>query len=165
MNILRQHAEQFIKATAGRISAVSNRLQIGSVLTNQVALRAGGCDLFGTEFGEKVIEEERSLLSSGINRIGEIEQTKDKAGNLFWGTHSRILISDSAGLTTGILGIRQDITEIKIAEQLSMRRADQLQTIADIACEATGTLDVNELLKKAVNRSVTGFGFYHSSIS
>ena len=167
LNILLANTPEqiYIKNTAGEYQRVSQSFAdwVGISRPDDIAGKTDA-DLFGTEFGEKVFEEERTLLSSGINRIGEIEQTKDKAGNLFWGTHSRILISDSAGLTTGILGIRQDITEIKIAEQLSMRRADQLQTIADIAREATGTLDVNELLKKAVNLIRDRFGFYHSSI-
>ncbi len=44
------------------------------------------------------------------------------------------------------------------------RRANQLQTAAEIAREASGTLDLNALLNRAVNLIRDRFGFYHSSI-
>ncbi len=155
----------YIKNAAGEYQRVSQSFAdwVGIPSPDDITGKTD-LEIFGAEMGQQIFEVERALLAAGINQIGEIEQIKDKAGKLSWGTHSRILLSDSAGLTTGILGIRQDITDIKVAEQLSLRRADQLQTIADIARESTGTLDVNELLKKAVNLIRDRFGFYHASI-
>jgi GAF domain-containing protein len=54
--------------------------------------------------------------------------------------------------------------ELINAEELAQRRAEQVLTAAEIARDATGTLDVKTLLEKAVELVRERFGFYHASI-
>jgi GAF domain-containing protein len=56
------------------------------------------------------------------------------------------------------------MTTFKQAEELSVRRAAQLRTSAEIARDTAGTLELNELLLKSVNLVRERFGYYHSSI-
>ena len=46
----------------------------------------------------------------------------------------------------------------------AQRRSAQLQIAAEIARDASGTLDLNELLRKAINLVRERFGFYHASV-
>lgn len=50
------------------------------------------------------------------------------------------------------------------ARQESERRAIQLQTAAEIARDTTGTLALDELLKRAINLVSERYGFYHAAI-
>jgi len=52
---------------------------------------------------------------------------------------------------------------INLLEETS-RRANQLETAAEIAAQATSTLDTAALLNRAVNLISDRFGYYHSSI-
>jgi GAF domain-containing protein len=53
---------------------------------------------------------------------------------------------------------------MKISENEAKLRADEILTAAEIAREASSTLNIDELLSKAVNLVRDRFGFYHSSI-
>lgn len=55
------------------------------------------------------------------------------------------------------------IENIGLLEETS-RRANQLETAADIAQQSSSTLDTDALLNRAVNLIRERFGFYHSSI-
>ncbi len=55
------------------------------------------------------------------------------------------------------------LENIDLLEETS-RRANQLETAADIAAQATSTLDTDALLNRAVNLIRDRFGFYHVSI-
>ena len=46
----------------------------------------------------------------------------------------------------------------------AQRRSGQLQIAAEIARDASGTLDLEELLRKAINLVRERFGFYHASV-
>ena len=46
----------------------------------------------------------------------------------------------------------------------AQRRSAQLQIAAEIARDASGTLDLDELLRKAINLVRERFGFYHASV-
>ena len=55
------------------------------------------------------------------------------------------------------------IQNITLLEETS-KRANQLETAADIARQSSGTLDTDQLINRAVNLIRDRFGFYHSSI-
>ena len=52
---------------------------------------------------------------------------------------------------------------INLLEETS-RRANQLETAAEIAAQASSTLDTDALLNRAVNLIRDRFGYYHASI-
>ncbi|KAA3643466.1 MAG: GAF domain-containing protein [Chloroflexi bacterium] len=55
------------------------------------------------------------------------------------------------------------IRSVRLVEE-SQRRASQLQTAADIAREASTSLDLDELLRQAVYLVLERFNFYHASV-
>ncbi len=79
-----------------------------------------------------------------------------------WRPRSRC--GDPRGDAAGILAIIEDITEFRKAEQIATRRTDQMRTVSEIARDATSTLDLDDLLTKAVNYVRDRFGFYHASV-
>lgn len=71
--------------------------------------------------------------------------------------------SDLQRLTTLSAQAASSIQNIRLVEETT-RRANQLATAAEIAREASATLDAQLLLDRAVNLIRERFGFYHASI-
>jgi GAF domain-containing protein len=63
-----------------------------------------------------------------------------------------------------VLGIRNDISQQKRAEQVAQRRADQLLAASEIARETSQALQLSELLDRAANSIQERFDFYHTAI-
>lgn len=66
-------------------------------------------------------------------------------------------------LTTMSSQIASVVNGARILEE-SHRRSVQLQTAAEIAKESSGTLEIDELLKNAINLIRDRFNFYHASV-
>ncbi|MCS7010596.1 MAG: GAF domain-containing protein [Anaerolineales bacterium] len=71
--------------------------------------------------------------------------------------------SDLRFLTTLSAQVAGTIYNIRLVEE-SRQRALQLQTAAEIARDISATLDINEVLAKAVNLIRERFNFYHAAI-
>lgn len=120
-------------------------------------------DLMARELADQFFREEQAVMNSGEAEIGLV-QYHVVDGQELWTHTSRIPIRTLQGEPYGLLIIQRDVTELKRAEALSQRRAEQVLTAAEIARDTTGTLDVDVLLGKAVNLVRERFGFYHASI-
>lgn len=109
-------------------------------------------------------DEENSILETrqSVTRIDEKHDVAGKAQA--WFLTSKIPMLSSEGEIAGLLGIERDITDLKRTEELAKTRASQLQTAAEIARDASTSLDVGELLNKAINLVRDRFGFYHASV-
>jgi PAS domain S-box-containing protein len=121
-------------------------------------------ELMGDESGLQTYKEEQDLIISGEVQLKNIKKEISKEGNDLWYLHSKLPIFEKDGQTVGIFGIIRDITDMKKTEILVEQRAQELLTASEIARDTTGTLEVDELLTKAVNLIRDRFGFYHSSI-
>lgn len=121
-------------------------------------------DLIERSAAEKTFLEERMVMTLGKPEIGLIQHKTGPSGAETWADISQIPIRTSSGDPYGLLVIQRDITALKQAEELSQRRAGQVLTAAEIARDATGTLDVDALLQKSVNLVRERFGFYHASV-
>jgi PAS domain S-box-containing protein len=119
-------------------------------------------DLFDRDTAEKNFRDEQSVMNLGKPEIGLIQSSISQSGREIWTHVTRMPIRTPSGDPYGLLLIQRDITELKQAESLSERRAGQLLTAAEIARDATGTLDLNTLLQKSVNLVRERFGFYHA---
>ncbi|NPV75940.1 MAG: GAF domain-containing protein [Anaerolineae bacterium] len=121
-------------------------------------------ELQGQEIGARIYQEEQDFLLSGETRASSVEKFTDEDGNETYRLTSHIAMRDEGGITVGLLGISRDITEMKKTEQLAQHTANQLLTASEIARDTAGTLQLEELLSKAVNLILSRFDFYHSSI-
>lgn len=121
-------------------------------------------DLFADENGLAQHEWDIDVIASAQPSIGVIEEKKHANGEMTWEWISRIPLLDGAGRVAGLLGISQDITDLKNTELISRRRAQQLQTASEIARDTTGSLEPQLILKNAVNLIRQRFDFYHASV-
>lgn len=121
-------------------------------------------DIFPGEDGLARHEWDMDIIMTATPAIGMIEEKKDKDGTTRWEWTSRIPLYTSAGAPAGLLGISQDITDLKNTELLSRRRAQQLQTASEIARDTTGSLETKLILKNAVNLIRERFDYYHASV-
>ncbi|GAP06289.1 MAG TPA: PAS domain S-box protein [Anaerolinea thermolimosa] len=120
-------------------------------------------DLFTQEEASSAYEIEQTVFASNQPRLGDVEQVMHD-GTPRWDLVSRIPVLNFAGEATGLLVIRRNITEMVRAETVARERAEQIRTTAEIARDAAGILDLDELLGKAVNLIRERFGFYHASV-
>jgi PAS domain S-box-containing protein len=121
-------------------------------------------DAVGIPENDERLQADREVISSGKAQMGIVEQEVTPDGATTWSLVTRIPLTYSDGASAGMLGIARDITGLKVTEEIAQRRAGQLLTAAEIARDTSGTLDMSEMLAKAVNLVRERFGFYHSSI-
>lgn len=121
-------------------------------------------DLMPRDAADKIFRSDQAVMILRKPQIGIIEQLTSETGEETWIHSSRIPIQTASGDPYGLLTILRDVTDLKQAEALSHRRAEQLLTAAEITRDTTGTLDINELLQKSVNLVRERFGYYHASI-
>ncbi|HWQ05516.1 MAG TPA: GAF domain-containing protein [Longilinea sp.] len=120
--------------------------------------------IMGTETGQESFDEEKRVIETGQPIIDQVEKLVDAHNNENWRLISKMPLFDSDGNPLGLLGISRDITAVKKAEELAQVRAQRLMTTSEIARDTSGLLDLEVLLKNAVNLVLDRFGFYHASI-
>ncbi len=153
-----------IKDTDGRyIRASESIAQIYNTSTDAIIGKTD-FDLQDRDTAEKIFREEQMVMNVGKPEIGLIQRSVSPAGKEIWTDTARLPIRTASGDPYGLLLIQRDITELKQAEALAQRRAEQVLIAAEIARDATGTLDIKTLLQKSVNLVRDRFGFYHASI-
>lgn len=107
---------------------------------------------------------EMEIVQTGEPRLGQIYELPSPSGGSAWLTIDTLPMWDENGMVSGLLSIAHDITDLKNAEQLAQKRAQQLLTSAEIARDTSGTLNLEELLEKSINLVRERFSFYHASI-
>jgi PAS domain S-box-containing protein len=127
-------------------------------------IRQTDISLMGYEVGMPIYKTEQELMSTGIRQIGSIENQTGENGEEIWRLISRIPLMDEDNHSTGLLAISRDISTLMRAEERAKRNAHLLRTAAEIARDTSATLDIRDLLRKAVNLVRERFGFYHASI-
>ncbi|KAF0111448.1 MAG: putative signaling protein [Chloroflexi bacterium] len=111
------------------------------------------------------ISKDLDVIETGLPIIGNIEKSTDLFGKESWSLISKIPLLTDKGVAESILKISRDVTDLISVQNIAQRRADQLLTASEIARETTtGSLDINETLKRLVELVRTRFGFYHASV-
>ncbi|SEH34972.1 sensor histidine kinase [Magnetospirillum fulvum] len=72
-------------------------------------------------------EDDRVVMESGIPKLFFDEQIRTRDGGVIWCRTSKIPLRDETGETIGVLGIFEDITQHKLAEQMLMEKNTELQ--------------------------------------
>jgi len=106
-----------------------------------------------------------TVITTGNPLLDSLHEIQYSDGKNGWASVSKIPLRTDQGDVTALLKISHDVTDLVKTQNIARRRADQLLTTSEIAREATtGSLDINETLKRLVELVKTRFGFYHSSI-
>jgi PAS domain S-box-containing protein len=110
-------------------------------------------------------DSDSAIIASKTPVLGKIDESDNIEGGKGYALTSKIPLLNDDGEVNALLKISRDVTELVTAQNIAKRRADQLLTTSEIAREATtGSLDIDETLKRLVDLVKTRFGFYHSSI-
>jgi PAS domain S-box-containing protein len=121
-------------------------------------------DFMEPEEASRIYKEEQEIMTSGIPQMGIMERHTIPGQGDIWTMTSRLPLKNSQSEIAGLLGISSDITELKTAQELSQLRAQQVRTAAEIARDTSSTLELSDLLYRAVNLARDRFGFYHVSV-
>ena len=152
------------KDTHGRYIRASQSIARGLEAAPEELIGKTDFDLMDREQAERIFHDEQMVMNLGKPEIGLIQNMPDASGKTRWIHISRIPVRTASGSPYGLLLIHREITDLKEAEALAQRRAEQVTTAAEIARDTTGTLDVKTVLQKSVNLVRERFGFYHASI-
>jgi GAF domain-containing protein/HAMP domain-containing protein len=98
------------------------------------------------------VEAEISLRGETIGKLNVLPQQMGE-----WTDEDYEILQDVADEVAG------QLEQLRLVEEIQ-RRATQLETAAEIARVATGLLDLDQLLKRAVNLIQQRFGFYHVGV-
>jgi PAS domain S-box-containing protein len=109
----------FIKDPDSRIIVdnAAHRLRLGADTVEQVTGKTD-FDFYSRELALEYYSNEQQIIKSGEALINKEEPIVYKDGRHGWLLTTKIPLSDSQGLITGLVGISHDITEQKQAEQI-----------------------------------------------
>lgn len=121
-------------------------------------------DVFGGEHFEKVIEDEKKMIRSGVAIYDKEEIISFKDGTSAWGSTSRIPLKNESGEICGILVMTRDITTCKNNE-LELEVHNKLfDEITDSQSVLIYRLDPKGLIIKAKGRLLDMMGIIENDI-
>lgn len=121
-------------------------------------------DFFSEKHAGQAYDDEQHLMETGEAIEGKLERETWPGRSDTWALSTKAPLRDSEGKIIGLLGISRDVTDLIASQEISERRARQLQTTAEIARDVTGELQLDELLQRAIGMIKQRFGFYHASV-
>ena len=120
-------------------------------------------DFFAEEHAQPAYEGEQEIIRTGkLLSIEEKETWTDRPDT--WVLTTKMPLQDEKGKVIGTFGISRDITERKLAEEAIRLQTNRLQSAAEVARAASSSLDLGDLLSKAVNLIRDRFGYYHVDV-
>jgi len=84
-------------------------------------------DFFPREQAEQYYQDEQTVIRTGRALLGREESTIDAASHANWLLTTKVPLRDGSGAVVGIVGMCQDITERKRAEEELRRAKDQAE--------------------------------------
>jgi PAS domain S-box-containing protein len=121
-------------------------------------------DFFNEENAHQAYEAEQRLMETGEPIDGKLERETWPGRPVSWYLSTKAPLRNPEGQIIGLFGISRDVTDLVTSQEISERRARQLQTTAEIARDVTGELQLDELLQRAIALIKQRFGFYHASV-
>ena len=73
-------------------------------------------ELFGDDFGNKTIIDDKQVMETGQPRMGLIESSINKLGETNWTSTTKLPLRDEQGEIVGLLGITREINDLKNSE-------------------------------------------------
>lgn len=175
-----QIAQEEIRRQSALVNAAQDFIAIADVNTYKVIyINSGGlrlvnyeleealgkaiADYHSPEGAQKVIQEALPQILRGEFWRGE-NDLKRKDGTVFPVDQTLFVTYDSQGNPQGIATIMTDITQRKRSEEQILKRAIELQTVAEVGSEVTSELNIEKLLWDVSNLTKERFGLYHAHI-
>jgi PAS domain S-box-containing protein len=118
-------------------------------------------DMPWVEQAELYRADDSRVMSSGEPVLNYEEPQSTPDGSHIWLRTSKVPLRDAQGKVTAVLGIYEDITERKQAEQERERFTTQLSTAADVAAQIGAILDPDQLLNTVIPLLKERFGLYY----
>ena len=108
---------------------IANKADIEVVGVANEADLIGKTDLesFGEEIGNRGFADDKKVIETGIPVLNREEDFYDENGTLRWLLTSKIPLSDENGKIIGLVGIGQDITEQKLAQEKIVKLSKGLE--------------------------------------
>ena len=107
-------------------------------------------DIFPSQMARKYYDDEQKVITSGEPLIGDIEEAQNisTAGN-YWLSTIKVPLRDEEGDIVGLVGLSQDITERKKAEEQLKNYYEMIQILSRISSDFIH-LDVQDIDIKIV---------------
>lgn len=121
----RDHRYMRINSRMAKLLRVSNP---------EAAVGKGNEEFFSKRVARKMLEEDRNIMEKGEPIINKIIYFEDEGVDGFWLEKNKIPVKDERGITTMVLGIFKDVSEMmKIEHELKeardqARESDRLKT-------------------------------------
>jgi len=122
----------YLKDTAGRY-VLNNLANVRALNAGTEAETLGKTvfDFFPGETARLYDAADRQVLVSGASLVNQEVAAENLAGDQFWLLTTKVPLRDSLGAVSGLLGISQDITERKRAEETRTRLAAIVESSDD----------------------------------
>ena len=121
-------------------------------------------DMGWAEQAELYQNDDRAVMESQQPKLNFEEPHTSPDGKITWVRTSKVPLLNTRGHVDGILGIYDDVTAEKRAEEAIRRQNQYLAVSAEIGRLVTSTLDLNTIFSRTVSLVSDRFGFYYAAI-
>ena len=108
--------------------------------------------------------DDRAVMKSQEPKLNFEEPHTADDGRITWVRTSKVPLLNTRGQVDGILGIYDDVTAEKEAEEAIRRQNQYLAVSSEIGRIVTSTLDLNSIFTRTVSLISERFGFYFAAI-
>ncbi len=121
-------------------------------------------DFFTDEHAKSALADERRVMQTEEPLVNYEEKETWPDGRESWVSTTKMPLYDQGGQVIGTFGVSRDISAFKQAERELRQRAAQLVLLNEIGGQIAAELEVESVLKRAVELVQRSFGYHHVAI-